>query len=144
MKVSDIMTVDVEVTAPDDTVRTAAQLMADTGAGVLPVCDGERLVGMVTDRDIAVRAVAQGKSPEQCAVRDVMTPDVNYAMAEDDIENVARKMGEWQVHRLPVLNREKRLVGIVSVGDIVLESGDKKVTAGAMQGIVQPTGKHEQ
>lgn len=116
MKIREIMTLDVETAAPDDTVRTAAQLMADTGAGVLPVCDGNRLVGMVTDRDITVRAVAEGKAPDQCSVRDVMTEDVNYAFEDDDVKRVAQKMGQWQVHRLPVLNQDKRLVGIVFPG----------------------------
>jgi CBS domain-containing protein len=144
MKVSEIMTLDVDTAAPEDTIQTAAQLMADGGVGVLPVCDGSRLVGMITDRDIAVRAVAEGKSPGECAVREVMTDDLNFAYEDDDVKSVAQKMGEWQVHRLPVLGRDKQLVGIVSLGDLALEGQDRKATAKAAQGIVQPTGKHEQ
>lgn len=144
MKVKEIMTLDVEVAAPDDTVLTAAKMMADTGAGVLPVCDGEKLVGMVTDRDIAIRAVAEGKAPDQCNVRDVMTEDVNYILEDADVTEAAQKMGEWQVHRLPVLDREKQLVGIVSLGDVALETDERKIMAKAVEGIVQPTGKREQ
>jgi CBS domain-containing protein len=144
MKVSEIMTLDVDTAAPDDTIQTAALMMADGGVGVLPVCDGERLVGMITDRDIAVRAVAEGKAPGECSVREVMTDDLNYAFEDDEVKSVAQKMGEWQVYRLPVLNSEKRLVGIVSLGDLALEGQDRKATARATQGIVQPTGKHEQ
>lgn len=144
MKVGEIMTLEVETAAPDDTIRTAAQIMADGGIGVLPVCDGERLVGVITDRDIAVRAVAEGKAPDACSVRDVMTEDLNYVFEDDEVQSAARKMGEWQVHRLPVLNSDKRLVGIVAFGDLALEAQDRDSTATAAQGIVQPTGRHEQ
>ncbi|HZT89305.1 MAG TPA: CBS domain-containing protein [Stellaceae bacterium] len=144
MKIKEIMTPDVEVAAPDDTVRTAAQLMADTGAGVLPVCDGERLVGMITDRDIAVRAVAEGKSPDQCQVRDVMTEEVQYALEDDDVAAVAHAMSEWQVRRLPILNARKELVGIVSIGDLALEGGDRDLAAEAVEGVVEPSGEHRQ
>jgi CBS domain-containing protein len=144
MKVSEIMTLEVATAAPEDSVQTAAQIMADGGLGALPVCDGTRLVGMVTDRDIAVRAVAEGKAPGECSVREVMTEDLNYVFEDDDIQSVAQKMGEWQVHRLPVLDSEKQLVGIVSLGDLALEGEDQKSVADAAKGIVQPTRKHEQ
>jgi CBS domain-containing protein len=125
MKVSEIMTLEVVTAAPQDTIQTAAQIMADGGVGVVPVCDGERLVGMVTDRDIAVRAVAEGKAPDECSVRDVMTEGLNYVFEDDEVRSVAQKMGEWQVHRLPVLDRDKQLVGIVSLGDLALEGRDR-------------------
>jgi CBS domain-containing protein len=144
MKVKEIMTLDVEATTPDDDLQTAAQLMADSDAGVLPVCDGERLVGMITDRDIAVRGVAEGKAPQQCNVRDVMTKDVNFIFADEEVSEAAKKMGEWQVHRLPVLDRNKRMVGIVSLGDVALETEEHAKVAEAVEGIVQPTGKREQ
>lgn len=145
MKVSEIMTLDVATAAPDDTIQTAAQLMADGGVGALPVCDGTRLVGMITDRDITVRAVAEGKAPDDCSVRDVMSDDdLNYAFEDDDVKSAAQKMGQSQVHRLPVLDRDKQLVGIVSLGDLALEGDDRKATANATKGIVQPTGRHEQ
>ena len=91
------MTLEVETAAPDDTVQTA-----DGGIGILPVCNGNRLVGMITDRDIAVRAVAEGKAPGECSVRDVMMEDLNYALADDEVQSVAQKMGQWRVYRLPV------------------------------------------
>jgi CBS domain-containing protein len=144
MKVSELMTLDVETAAPEDTVQTAAQMMADGGVGVLPVCDGSRLVGMITDRDITVRAVAEGRAPDECSVKDVMTEDLNYAFEDDEVQSVAQKMGQWQVHRLPVLDREKQLVGIVSLGDLALQGHDRKSTANAAKGIAQPTGRHEQ
>jgi CBS domain-containing protein len=138
MKVSEIMTPDVEVAAPDDTVETAARMMSDTGAGVLPVCDGERLIGMVTDRDITVRAVAAGRSPSGCVVREVMTDEVNYALDDEDVGEVACKMAEWQVRRLPVLDHDHKLVGIVSLGDIALEGKDPDNVARAEHWIAQP------
>lgn len=144
MKVKEIMTMDVEATTPDDDLQTAAQLMADSGAGVLPVCDGERLVGMITDRDIAVRGTAEGKAPQQCNVRDVMTEDVKFIFEDEEVSDAAKKMGEWQVRRLPVLDRNKQMVGIVSLGDVALETEERGKVAEAVEGIVQPTGKHEQ
>ena len=144
MRVAEIMTPDVEVAAPDDWVQTAAALMRDNGAGVLPVCESGRLVGMITDRDITIRAVAEGKSPSGCIVREVMTEPVNYAFEDDEVDDVARKMAQWQVHRLPVLNREKELVGIVSVSDISLEARDQKSTAQAVHGIARPSTQHKQ
>ncbi|MGE5271204.1 MAG: CBS domain-containing protein [Thiohalocapsa sp.] len=144
MQVKEIMTLDVEVASPEDDLQTAARLMADSGAGVLPVCDGEKLVGMITDRDIAVRGVAEGKTPDKCNVRDVMTGEVNFIFEDEDITEAAKKMGEWQVHRLPVLDRQKQLVGIVSLGDLALETEEHQKLAEAVEGIAQPTGKHEQ
>jgi CBS domain-containing protein len=120
MKISEVMTPDVEIAGPDDTLRTTAQMMADIDTGVLPVCDGERLVGMVTDRDITVRAVAAGCDPETTAVREVMSQELRYCYEDDDVEAVARKLAEWHVRRVPVLDRNKRLVGIVSLGDLAV------------------------
>ena len=117
MKVSKAMTKDVKIGSPSQTIREAAQAMAELDVGSLPVGDNDRLVGMITDRDIAVRAVAQGKGPDT-SVREVMSTDVKYCFDDDDLEEVAENMGDIKVRRLPVLNREKRLVGIVSLGDI--------------------------
>lgn len=126
MKISEAMTPDVEVVRPDDTLRTAAQMMADIDAGVLPVCDGERLVGMVTDRDITVRAVAAGCDPEQTPVREVMSEELRYCLENDDTDAVSRKMAHWQVRRLPVLDQDKRLVGIVSLGDLAIGGAEEE------------------
>lgn len=144
MKVGEVMTRDVEIAAPDDTVQTAARMMADTGAGALPVGENDRLVGMVTDRDIAVRAVAEGKAPDTCKVRDVMSGGIKYVFDDEDVGELSRKMAEWQVRRVPVLNRDKRLIGIVSLGDLAVEDEAKRHVGEAMAGIAQPTGKREQ
>ena len=137
MNVREIMTPDVVIASPDDTLQHAAELMADIDAGVLPVGENDRLVGMLTDRDITVRAVAAGKSPNECKVRDVMSPDIKYIFEDESVENAARNMSELQVRRLPVLNRDKRLVGIVSIGDLSL----KKQRSGgeALQGVSRHT-----
>ena len=120
MQVHELMTPDVEVIRPDDTLQTAAKMMADIDAGILPVGENDRLVGMITDRDITVRAVAEGRDPDKTMVRDAMSDAVRYCFEDEDAEEVARKMGSWQIRRLPVLNRDKRLVGIVSLGDMVI------------------------
>ncbi len=118
MKVSDVMTPDVEVVNPDDTLKTAAQLMADLDSGALPVGENDLLIGVITDRDITIRAVAEGRDPEKTTVRQAMSPDVLYCFGDENVADVSQKMGEWWVRRLPVVNQEKRLVGIVSLGDL--------------------------
>jgi CBS-domain-containing membrane protein len=114
MKVSKCMTRDVQLVTPTQTIRDAARLMVELDAGSLPVQQDDRLVGMITDRDIAVRAVAQGKSPDTL-VREVMSDEVLYCFEDQEIGDVARNMGDVKVRRLPVVNRDKRLVGIISV-----------------------------
>src|ERR671933_1576129 len=115
MRVSEAMTHDVRVASPDQSIREAARIMAEIDAGVLPVGEGDRLVGMVTDRDIAVRAVAEGKGPDT-PVREVMTPEVRYVSEDESLRDAADSMAREQVRRLPVVNRDKRLVGIISLG----------------------------
>ena len=117
MKVSDKMTNKVQITSPDDTIQQAARTMAGCDAGALPVGTGDHLIGMITDRDIAVRGVAQGKAPN-VKVREVMTQEVRYCFEDEDLDHVAANMADQQVRRLPVVNREKKLVGILSIGDI--------------------------
>jgi CBS domain-containing protein len=143
MRVSEVMTRQVELTKPDDTIEQAAKLMAKIDAGVLPVADGDRLVGMVTDRDIAIRAVAEGKGPRDAKVRDVMTANVKYCFEDEDLDQVAKNMGEIQVRRLPVMNRDKRLVGVVSLGDIAFQAG-KDASGKALEGVSRPGGQHSQ
>ena len=137
MKVSELMTPEVETINPDDSLRTAAQMMADLDSGALPVCDSEKLVGMITDRDITVRAVAAGADPEGTPVREAMSEEVHYCFQDDDVEVVAKKMADWQVRRLPVLNRDKRLVGFVSLGDLMIGGAGNKGRE-ALEGISQP------
>ena len=142
MQVRDAMTRDVRVAAPGQTIRDVARMMAEIDAGVLPVGENDRLVGMITDRDITVRAVAAGKGPET-PVREVMSTDqVLYCFEDDDVAEVAENLAEQQVRRLPVLNREKRLVGIISLGDIA-QAAEKKAGT-AVAGITRPGGKHDQ
>jgi CBS domain-containing protein len=137
MDVRQVMTPDVVVASPDDTLQHAAEMMVDIDAGVLPVGENDRLVGMLTDRDITVRAVAAGKSPAECRVRDVMSPEIKYIYEDESLEDAARNMSELQIRRLTVLNRDKRLVGIVSLGDLALK---KKGTAGdALKGVSRPS-----
>jgi CBS domain-containing protein len=116
--VSEIMSSDVQVVAPEDSLRAAAQLMQDRDVGALPVCEGNTLVGIVTDRDIAVRGVAGGLDPDQDRVSDVMTDSVEVCSADDDAQAVMRLMGEMQVRRLPVVDGDGRLMGIVSLADL--------------------------
>ncbi len=118
--VSEIMSTEVRSIEPQESLRRAAQLMQDLNVGALPVCDGERLLGMVTDRDITVRGVAAGLSPDSACVSDVMSADVQFCTVDQDTEEVMRMMGEKQVRRLPVIDTDKNLVGIVSLGDMAL------------------------
>lgn len=140
MKVRDAMTLDVQMCTPDDTLKDAAEAMMSLNVGLLPVTDGDRLVGMISDRDIATRGVAMGLGPDS-PVRNVMTVDVKYCFEDQDLKEVTQNMGDIQVRRLPVVSREKRLVGIIALGDIArVESGDG--TAAALQQISQPGGQH--
>ena len=142
MRVSDAMTANVRIAGPQQTIAEAARIMAEIDAGALPVGDGDRLVGMLTDRDIAVRAVALGKSP-QTSVQDIMSKEVMYCFADQDLDEVLHNMAEVKVRRMPVLNRDKRMVGILSLGDVALVD-DPDVTGEALQEISEPGGKHSQ
>ena len=142
MKISETMTREVKLATPTQTIREAARLMAELDAGALPVADGDRLVGMITDRDIAIRAVASGRGPDT-PVREVMTQDIKYCFEDQTLEEVAENMGDIRVRRLPVLNRDKRLVGIVSIGDIA-SSGEPKNVGSALSDISRPGGEHSQ
>lgn len=142
MRVSEVMSRGVRVASPDQSIREAASMMVELDAGVLPVGDNDRLVGMITDRDIAVRAVGGGMSPDT-PIREVMTHEVKYCFDDDEIEDVALNMSEIKVRRLPVVNRQKRLVGIISLGDIALMSGPDPAGE-AICGISEPGGPHAQ
>jgi CBS domain-containing protein len=126
MKISDVMTRGVQVARPGDTIETVAKAMADRDIGSLPVCDGERLLGMVTDRDITIRAVAAGRGGDT-PVTEIMTADVEYVFDDDKLEDVIARMGDKQIRRLPVVDRDKRLVGIVALADVAREDKDKRV-----------------
>lgn len=138
MRVSEVMTQGVECIGPDATLQEAAAKMKSLDVGPLPVCDNDRLVGMVTDRDITVRATAEGDAPTDIRVRDVMTPEVIYCFEDELVEDAARLMAEKQVRRLVVLNRDKRMVGIVSLGDLAVKTGDEQLAGSALEDISEP------
>jgi CBS domain-containing protein len=138
MQVKMMMTRGVECIDPDACLQEAAQRMRDLDVGALPVCENDRLTGVITDRDITVRSVAAGRDPWNDRVRDAMTPGLVYCFEDQDVAEVARLMAGKQVRRLPVLNRDKRLVGIVSLGDLALVTHDEHLTGHALEGISEP------
>ena len=138
MKIRDAMTRDAKLIGPDDTIRHAAQMMKNCDCGVLPVADGDHLVGMITDRDIAVRCIADGKGPDT-KVREAMTQEVMYCFEDEDTQHICQNMADIQVRRLPVVNRDKRLVGIVSLSDLARKEAN---TAKALRGIARPSEQH--
>ena len=142
MKVSEVMTRDVQTVRPDQPVQQAASFMLSADAGSIPVTDGERLIGMITDRDIAVRGVAKGYGPDT-PVRELMTDDVICARADDDVDDIASKMSKAQVRRLPVIDADERLCGIVSLGDLSRD-GDDESAAEALEGVSERGGRHQQ
>lgn len=142
MKISEVMTREIEIADPEQTVQQAAQIMAAIDAGILPVGEDDRLIGMITDRDIAIRCIAKGRGPD-AKVREIMSDEVKYCFADQDVEQVAQNMAQIQVRRLPVLDRDKRLVGIVSLGDIATIAGGMEAGE-ALSGISLPGGQHSQ
>jgi len=140
MQVREIMSSQVEVISPDSPIFDAAKKMKQLDVGSLPVCDGDRLSGMITDRDITVRAVAEGRDPKKTTAKETMTPDVVYAFEDQDYEEAAALMRKRQIRRLPVLNRDKKLVGILSLGDVSDRGDDSGVTAKTVKGISKQTG----
>lgn len=139
MKVAEMMTRDVRTARPADTVINVAKMMAECDCGALPVEDQDRLVGMITDRDIVVRALAQGRADAR--VSDVMSKDIKYCFDDEDVDAVAHNMADIQMRRLPVVNRDKRLVGILSLGDIA-RTNQWQASASALHGVSEPSGGH--
>jgi len=138
IQVKDVMTTQVEVVHPEASLWEAAQKMANLDVGPLPVCAGEQLVGLLTDRDITVRATAAGHDPKTTRVHEVMTPDVLYVFADQDVDEAMVLMTEHQIRRLVVLNRDKQLVGIVSLGDVVVSTGDTVQAGETLERISEP------
>lgn len=139
MLVREIMSREVQTTQPHATLREAAEMMKVFNVGPLPVCDGERLVGIVTDRDITVRSVAEGQDCWEGKVRDAMSTDIAYCFDDDDIAIAERQMRDKQLRRLLVLNRDKRLVGIVSLGDLSMNTDDPHKAGETLQAVSQPS-----
>jgi len=142
MKVSEVMTRDVQTVRPDQPVKEAASFMLSANAGSIPVIDGERLIGMITDRDIVVRGVAKGYGPDT-PVRELMTDEIICVRDDDDVYDIASKMSEAQVRRLPVIDGKERLCGIVSLGDLSREANED-AAAEALEGVTERGGRHQQ
>jgi CBS domain-containing protein len=142
MKISEVMTRDVQTVRPDQPVQEAASFMLSADAGSIPVTEGDRLIGMITDRDIAVRGIAKGYGPDT-PVRELMTDDLVVVRIDEDIEEAVTKMSDAQVRRLPVIDQDERLCGIVSLGDLARES-DEDCAHEALEGVSQPGGEHRQ
>ena len=142
MKVSEVMTREVKTVRPDEPVQQAASFMLSADTGFIPVTDGDRLVGTITDRDIAVRGIAKGYGPDT-PIRELMTNDVVAARSDDEVEDVASRMSDAQVRRLPVIDENERLCGIVSLGDLARETDDESAHE-ALEGVSEPGGQHQQ
>ncbi len=142
MKVSEVMTSDVQTVTPDQSAREAASFMLRAEAGSIPVTEGDKVIGMITDRDIAVRGVAEGRGPDT-PVRELMSDGIVCARAGEDVHEVALRMSKEQVRRLPVLDDNDRLCGIVSLGDLARESR-REAAQEALEGVSQPGGQHDQ
>lgn len=135
MQVKDVMTHEVQCVSPDTTLQDAARKMRDLNVGPLPICDNDRLAGMITDRDIIIRGVAEGKNPATTPVRDVMTSNVVWCFEDQDVNSAADLMKEKQIRRLLVLNGDKRLVGIVSLGDLAVETSDEHLCGSTLEAV---------
>jgi CBS domain-containing protein len=142
MKISEVMTTEVETISAEQTAREAASFMLRADAGSIPVCEGDRVVGMITDRDIAVRGVAEGRGPDT-PVSELMSDGIICAREDDDVQDVARRMSDEQIRRLPVLDADDRLCGIVSLGDLSREARGQAATQ-ALEGVSAPGGQHQQ
>jgi CBS domain-containing protein len=138
MKVSEVYTPNPQCISPDASLMEAAQRMRSLDVGMLPVCDNDRLAGAVTDRDITIRAVAEGLDPKTTQVRQVLTPEICYCFEKQSINEVAEMMEERQIRRLPVLNEHKRLIGIVSLGDLAVRTGKEKLVGEVLERVSEP------
>jgi len=142
MKISEVMTTEVETIGAEQTAREAASFMLRADAGSIPVCEGDKVIGIITDRDIAVRGVAEGRGPDT-PVSELMSDGIICAREDEDIATVAQRMSDEQVRRLPVLDADDRLCGIVSLGDLAREArGD--TAEQALEGVSAPGGSHQQ
>lgn len=137
-KMKDIMTRDPQVISPTCTVQEAAQMMNDQSIGVLPVCDGTKLLGMITDRDITTKVVAAGSYPVEVTVQEAMTTPIVYCFEDQDVQEAARMMESMQIRRLVVLDRDKKLVGITSLGDIALKAGQAYLANEVLTKVSEP------
>ena len=142
MRISEVMTTEVERVSSDQTAREAASFMLRADAGSIPVCEGDKVIGMITDRDIAVRGVAEGRGPDT-PVSELMSDGIVCAHEDDEVQAVAQRMSEEQVRRMPVVDSEERLVGIVSLVDLARETAGESAHQ-ALEGVSAPGGQHQQ
>jgi CBS domain-containing protein len=138
MQVKQVMTSGVECISPNTTVQEAARKMKTLNVGPLPICDNDRLTGILTDRDITVRVAAEGRNPATTTVREAMTPEVIYCFEDDSVRDAAQLMEQKQIRRLLVLDRAKRLVGIVSLGDLAAKTHDKPLAGDVLERVSKP------
>src|SRR5688572_7134966 len=138
MDISRLMTKNVEVVRPDATLQEAAQKMKDIDVGSLPVCNGRKLLGMLTDRDVTIRAVAEGRDPTQTKVKDVMTADIVYGRTSQSVQEIAETMASHQIRRLPIVNDENELVGIVALGDLAVDADDEQLGGDVLADVSTP------
>jgi CBS domain-containing protein len=138
MDIGSVMTREVAVVRPDSSVQEAAQVMKRLNVGSVPVCTGRKLVGMLTDRDITIRAVAEGRDPRQTRAEEVMTPDVVYAYEDQSVEEVADTMSAHQIRRMPIISRNKELVGIVALGDLAVDVQDDQMSGDVLEDVSEP------
>lgn len=138
MIVRDIMSRNVEVIHPHSVLQEAAGKMKSLDVGSLPVCDNQRLIGVITDRDITLRAVADGHDPGATKVSDVMTPELIYCYDDEPVREAAKLMERYQIRRLPIINRDKQLVGIVSLGDLAVETSNEKLSGKVLEQVSEP------
>lgn len=138
MKLREIMTQGVELVTPETMLQEAAQKMKDIDAGVMPVCDGWELVGILTDRDIVIRSTAEGQNPGSTRVADVMSREVAFCFEDEDTARAAELMKERQIRRLPILDRNRRLIGIISLGDLAVDTGDDSMSGDVLEQVSRP------
>ena len=134
----EIMTPQVDTISPDATAEDASAKMKDLNVGAIPVCDGDGLIGMLTDRDLVVRVMAQRRDPKAVRVGEAMTPEVSYCFEDDDVEKAAHLMSQKQIRRLPILSKSKKLVGIVSLGDLAVHGMDAKASGNVLEQVSHP------
>lgn len=140
MKLRDIMTAQVEVLPPEASILEAAQVMDSKDIGSVPVCDGQRILGLVTDRDITIKVIAKGLDPNQVQLRDIMTSPIIYAFEDQSVEEAGNIMQANQIRRLVVLNRDKKMVGVVALGDMATKT-DPVLSGEALEEISEPDAK---
>lgn len=138
MKISDVMTRNVQVVAPNDSLIEAARLMREQDTGFLPVCDGDKILGSITDRDIVIRAVSAGLDPNNTIVRQAMSHGITWVYAHDDVKHAAAQMKAHQIRRLIVVDENKKLVGVVSLGDLATDVGRDKLSGDTLEKISEP------